>query len=326
MKSIAFVIPYFGKLPDKSFELWLLSCKNNPSIDWLIFTDDSTKYDYPDNVKVTYCSFDDIRKKVQRLFDFQIVLDRPYKLCDFKAAYGEIFEKELEKYDYWGMCDLDLVWGNIRKFLTDDILEKYERIGNQGHCSIFKNTEEVNKRYRTIIHNKLNYRIAFSSERSYCFDESGLDDIYQGAKIDYYSEVIFAHLRKYDAGFFLDLKPESENFKNKRQVFLWENGSINRYYLNQGKVCTEEYMYCHFWCRPMSYKTRIDKNDNNRFLIYSDVVKNYNGQISKSIVNKYGRKKPIVFFVKSIYKNRKKIGFKKILFNVKGMKNHLLKK
>ena len=53
MYKIAYVVPFFGKFP-KGFEFWLLSCKCNPTIDWLIFTDDQTPYDYPENVKVTY--------------------------------------------------------------------------------------------------------------------------------------------------------------------------------------------------------------------------------------------------------------------------------
>ena len=149
MKSIAYVLPYFGKFP-KGFELFLLSCKNNSTIDWLIFTDDRTEYDYPSNVKVTYYTFEEIKDKVQKNFNFKIVLDKPYKFCDYKPAYGEIFSEELKGYDFWGMCDLDLAWGDIRKFITDDLLNKYERIGFLGHSTIYKNTTEVNSRYRTI--------------------------------------------------------------------------------------------------------------------------------------------------------------------------------
>ena len=116
MYSIAYVVPYFGKFP-KGFQFWLLSCKCNPSIDWLIFTDDKTPYDYPENVKVTYWTFDQMKKKAQAIYDFPIFLERPYKLCDFKPAYGEIFADELKDYDFWGHCDIDLVWGNIRNFI-----------------------------------------------------------------------------------------------------------------------------------------------------------------------------------------------------------------
>ena len=120
MKKIAYILPYFGHLP-KEFGFWLISCQMNPTVDWLLFTDDRTKFNYPPNVKVTYCTFEDIKNKAQACFDFPIVLDRPYKLCDYKAAYGDIFKNELTGYDYWGMCDLDLVWGNIREFLKNMI-------------------------------------------------------------------------------------------------------------------------------------------------------------------------------------------------------------
>lgn len=39
MKSIALVIPYFGKFKDY-YKFWLQSCANNPTVDFFIFTDD----------------------------------------------------------------------------------------------------------------------------------------------------------------------------------------------------------------------------------------------------------------------------------------------
>ena len=100
MKKIAYILPYFGHLP-KEFGFWLISCQMNSTVDWLLFTDDRTKFNYPPNVKVTYCTFEDIKNKAQACFDFPIVLNRPYKLCDYKAAYGDIFKNELTGYDYW---------------------------------------------------------------------------------------------------------------------------------------------------------------------------------------------------------------------------------
>ena len=68
MYKIAYVVPFFGKFP-KGFEFWLLSCKCNPTIDWLIFTDDQTPYDYPENVKVTYFSFEKMKEKYDIIGD-----------------------------------------------------------------------------------------------------------------------------------------------------------------------------------------------------------------------------------------------------------------
>ena len=51
MKTICYIIPYFGKLP-KNFALYLLGCAQNPTIDWKILTDDRTPYEFPTNVHV----------------------------------------------------------------------------------------------------------------------------------------------------------------------------------------------------------------------------------------------------------------------------------
>lgn len=235
MYSIAYVVPYFGKFP-KGFQFWLMSCGCNPSIDWLIFTDDHTEYDYPPNVKVTYWSFDKMRERAQQIYDFPISLDRPYKLCDFKPAYGEIFAEELKGYDFWGDCDIDLVWGDIRKFYTDEILSKYEKIGFNGHSMLFKNTPEVCSRYRTHIDGALDYHEALGNDKGYAFDEPGMDAIYEGLSIPVYKGIDFANLLKYDYGFYLDWQEEADREKNESQIFTWKNGRITRYYLYRGNI------------------------------------------------------------------------------------------
>ena len=116
MKSIAFIVPYFGRFPI-NYQLWLESCRRNPSIDFLIFTDDCTKYEYPKNVKLFHMDFKDIKQKIQKLYNFSLRLENPYKLCDFRPAYGEIFEEFLKGYDYWGHCDIDLIWGIYESLL-----------------------------------------------------------------------------------------------------------------------------------------------------------------------------------------------------------------
>ena len=105
MKSICYIVPYFGKLPS-GFQLWLMSCKMNPTIDWLIFTDDKTEYDYPENVKVNYCTFDDIRKRFQKHFDFPIVLDRGWKLCDYKLHMAKCLSLNLKAMTFGGIVML----------------------------------------------------------------------------------------------------------------------------------------------------------------------------------------------------------------------------
>ena len=101
MKKIRLIIPYFGKLP-KFFPYFLLTAKRNQKIDFLIYTDqkvDQFTILNANNIEFVTLSFDEIREKVQSKFDFKISLKTPYKLCDYKVAYGLIFEEELKGYD-----------------------------------------------------------------------------------------------------------------------------------------------------------------------------------------------------------------------------------
>ena len=311
MYSIGYLLPYFGRLP-KGFDLWLLTCQANPSIDWIVFTDDHTKFTYPSNVKVHYTTYEDLKKRITEHFDFPINISRPWKLCEFKPAYGEIFASELEGYDFWGHCDVDLIWGNIGKFITDDILEKYDKIGFQGHSTLYRNTAEVNGRYKTFVPNELSYKEIFNSPDGHCFDENGMERIYQYLNIPYFRETNFAHLDRFHSSFFLGHLPVSEDYKNERQVFTWNDGKIIRYYLSKGVVCQEEYMYLHFFSAPITYRiNRIGMEC--KYVARPHVVENLTREIDDSYLKKYGKCSSLYFYIKVAYYNRKKLTVKKII-------------
>lgn len=70
----------------------------------------------------------------------------PYKLCDFRFAFGDIYRECAEGYDYWGFGDVDVIYGDLREFLQGDLLERDPIIFNashvSGHFALVKNTEE----------------------------------------------------------------------------------------------------------------------------------------------------------------------------------------
>lgn len=320
MYKIAYIVPYYGKFP-KGFQFWLLSCGCNPTIDWLIYTDDKTPYSYPQNVKVKYESFSDMKSRAQKIFDFPISLERPYKLCDYKPAYGEIFADDLKGYDFWGHCDIDLVWGDIRKFYNQAVLDKYEKVGFNGHSNLYKNTPEVCARYKTLIEGKPNYKEVYSNDKSYIFDEPGMDDIYEYLGIDVYKQIDFANLLKYDYGFYLDWEGEENAYKNRRQVFTWQNGVLTRHYLYNDKIYTQDYMYLHYWCRPTTFKIK-NYSAKQCYLIYPDTTTEFDGYITAELIKKRSKRSKVKYYAKSIWFNRKKITLERILFNLKGMLNY----
>ena len=77
--------------------------------------------------------------------DFEITLSKPQKLCDYKCAYGVIFEDYIQDYDWWGHCDLDQIFGNLNMFVTEDMLRKYDKLFSLGHLSLYKNSYKNNR-------------------------------------------------------------------------------------------------------------------------------------------------------------------------------------
>lgn len=282
MKSIIFIIPYFGKLPNY-FKLWLESCRYNPTIDFLLFIDDKTCFDFPPNVKINYTTFDEIKMMIQSNYDFKIVLPRPYKLCDFRPAYGEIFEDYIKNYDYWGYCDIDLIWGDIRKFVTDEILTKYKRLFTHGHCTIMENSKDVNAYYRELpTFDILNYKSEFQTPLSKCFDERNIDEI--GGTVNIF---IKNNIPMYDETTMFDINFSKGNFisylrndNGKNQYYKYCNGKLYQISSN-GNI---EGMYVHFQKRNLKIDDSL--NYNKYFLIAPYYVSSDSNKFKKYFIKK----------------------------------------
>jgi hypothetical protein len=259
VSRIAFIVPYFGKF-NNYFKVWLHSCKYNTGIDWLIFTDDRTPYNYPENVKVQYTTFEDTKKLIQSKFDFPIILTTPYQLCEFKLTYGEAYEKYLSEYDFWGFCDIDIIWGNIRRHITEEILERHSKISWRGHLTLFKNNKRINALYRSKVDGIEFYKYALSNDTGFplAADERVINSIFDDAGEKIYKELIFADLKIRSFNFNILHFAGSEDFKNKHQVFYWENGELFRLYVHENKVYKENFAYVHFLKRPMAVLGEFD--------------------------------------------------------------------
>ena len=276
--KLALVIPYFGKF-NNYFDLWLLSCKNNPDVDFLIFTDDKTPYDYPENVKVTYTSFQKIKERASRCFDFEISLESAYKLCDYKAIYGDMFAEELKGYDFWGYCDTDLIWGRIRYFWNDDVLSQYDKISDSGHFTLYKNNDEMRTAYKTLPNGDCyDYREVYRSPESFAYDEwgqnKGINRILKnnGKKI-LYKPILFSDIDSSSYGLYntrasYDLKElRIEEQKKHRIIFAYQDGILMQYALNDENVLVaHEEAYVHLQKRPMM--KLFDLCESESFVIY----------------------------------------------------------
>ncbi len=169
MKSIVIIFPYFGTLPVQ-YNMWRASALRNPSIHFMFFTDADVQP--AENIIVQKMQFTDFQQLVQKSFNFQIVLDRPYKLCEYKQAYGYILQEYIKPYDYWGFGDLDVVYGDIRAFITDEVLQ-HDFILGWGHLTILRNDEDANTFFMKEYDGYQSYKDAFTKPQITFFDEFG---------------------------------------------------------------------------------------------------------------------------------------------------------
>lgn len=260
MNKLVLIIPYFGKLPDY-FQLFLNSCETNQDIcDWLLYTDDHSDYCYPLNVSVNYCSFNDIQDKIHKKISFDAKIEHAYKLCDYKPAYGLIFEDEIKEYDFWGHCDVDVIFGKFTHFFHSEML-KNDRIFRLGHLCFYKNTVENNRRFMLPVNKCYRYKEVFFTQENCIFDEVNenkeisIEDIWKYynfsnyrddrviANVYYKSNIIRLIYQK--EGY------EYEKEKKKHAIFFWNNGELIRMYIKNKKLFTDEFLYIHMMQRPM---------------------------------------------------------------------------
>lgn len=261
--KVLIIIPYFGKLPNY-FEMWLLSAKFNKSFEWILFLDDTTKFNFPDNVHVEYTTFQSVRDKIQGKFEFQISLQSPYKLCDYKPAYGYIFNEYINGYDFWGYGDIDLIYGNLSNYLTDKILSEYDKILSVGHLTLFRNNDYMNSSFRLQAPNLPSYKEAFSNEKPFTFDEwGGVTRIFNSHPIKQYQEGIMADISWY----FFKFKSANGHTNYKKSCFVWHNGALFQLYEKNKELEIKEFPYIHFQKRKMEVKCSAPLDSTNTIVI-----------------------------------------------------------
>ena len=269
MKKCCFIIPYFGKLPDY-FGVFLKTCTRNSDFNWLIFSDCVINYDIPDNVKIIKQSFEEFKKIIEEKIKVKVNIKSYHKLCDFKPAYGLIYEEYLKDFKSWGHCDIDIILGNLNKFITDDMIDKYDKIFCLGHMIIYKNTYDNNRMFMKKYNGKELYKEIFSSEKTFIFDETfgGKDNI--NSIFEEYGKKIYTKDLAFNAKIFptkfvrtqfdyskYDFVDESY----KKAIYIWNNGDLYRLFLNEKKLVKEEFIYFHFQQRNMQINYNIMKSN-----------------------------------------------------------------
>ena len=259
-QSIVLICPYFGEWPGW-FPYFIRSCEYNPSIEWRFFTDCEPPDFFPENVKFNQISFSDYSAWISQRLKINFNPPQAYKLCDIKPTYGYLHEDTVAEFDSWGFCDIDLVFGNLRHFLSDDVLNHDVITTHQkriaGHFSIFRNTET----YRTAFMKCSKWRSILEHPEILRFDERIFSNLFvKFKKSPNFVRKIWERTMPLARRIYF-----KEQYTTPSQKIGWEDGSIDlptEWYWNRGRLTNNrsrrEFIYFHFLRWKKSWGQDID--------------------------------------------------------------------
>ena len=341
MKRIAIIHAWFGPFPNY-FALWLNSCKKNHTIDFYILTDQDLEGE--DNIIPLKMTLSNLKTLFEDYLGFPISLETPYKLCDYKIIFNVAIPNINQDYDFWGFCDCDLIFGDIRHFLTEDILENFPYIGVLGHFHLQKSNyplfEKVLRHTKTL--EGYSFQDVYTSPQIFIYDELpyGLprqiidqkpDDVYSlflpdhrllespndsiPGFIDSYNnadELGARYITSIFSRHSNDIacwKRISRNENKKWIYYKYNNGTLKCCYWENNKYKEREILYLHLFRRKMK-------------VCISNISENYNIIPNKFVENKVTKADlrfayTLDFFrCQKIYFKRRYYNFKVYIWNI----------
>jgi hypothetical protein len=244
--SICMIIPWFGAWPPW-IRPFLESCRWNPTVNWLLYGDAPPPSDVPPNVRIVTTTLDEYRAEASSRLGIRLAWTNTYKLCDLKPALGFIHEQEIAGYDHWGFGDLDVIYGDIRRFFTPpvlshDLVTTHEHIV-AGHFSVLRTTPRILTAFKRVP----DWKLLLSSARHRSFDEQIFSHLFlRTHRGRVWRRYITPHL---GGGYF------QESFStNISDILKWVDGGSEfprHWYWDRGHLTTDrsgdrEFLYLHF--------------------------------------------------------------------------------
>lgn len=268
--KIIVIIPYFGQWP-VWIDYFIKSCAYNPEITWLIYTDCGEPNQKADNVCYKHMSFKEYTYLVSERLNISFLPKTSYKLCDIKPALGFIHEEEVEQYDYWAFGDIDVIYGDIKSYLTDNMLShnliSFHKHRVSGHLCLIKNTDKMNKafmRYK-------GWKVIFEDPEHRCFDEKHFNSLFISHKNwpKWLRDIV------YYPRYFMRTAYFKESHSTNNTFVPWVDGSFDFpefWQWGEGKLYAEddrgrEFPYLHFlhwkreWNSNKCFKVKVEENN-----------------------------------------------------------------
>lgn len=268
MSKIIIIIPYFGQLPFW-MPYFLLSCKFNPTIDWIIISDQENQLDTPENVRIIHQSYKSYCDQVSEKLGINFNPSNAYKLCDIKPALGHIHSDLVTGYDFWAFGDLDVIYGNLRNYFSEKRLSKKSLFSTMatrvsGHLCLIRNQTKLNQAFMRV----KDWKLIFEDDQHYAFDEKNFSKIF--IKHKNLPELLRSFAKIFNPWLRLGEFVEAYSTPNAR--IKWMDGTSNfptTWYWSNGNVTNNlnknvSFPYFHFmvWKKSWTNLANNSKNHN----------------------------------------------------------------
>ena len=171
------------------FSFWVASAARNAGLaDFLIFHGPGMRSLFfekqpamPPNIRfIEIADFVELyRNKIEVKVPFTTSI-----IKDLKPAIGHVYSEYLQQYTHWAFGDADVVYGDLRRFLTDDVINKHDvtTVISDHFCSkkyytlwagqltVFKNNEWTRQLFRQVP----KWQVIFSRPKAVFFDERNM--------------------------------------------------------------------------------------------------------------------------------------------------------
>jgi hypothetical protein len=233
------LIPYFGRWP-AWINLFIESCKWNPDVHWRFYTDCGEPENKAGNVDYVHVSFEDYLERVSERLGIAFVPTDPYKLCDLRPCLAFIHEREVGGFEFFGYGDIDVIYGNIGRFYTEEIRERFDVLSTHperlsGHFAVLRNAPAFRDAFRRIP----GYRTLLEQPAHTAMDEGPFKSVFRSGGTDAFDIEKLYFEERYST--VLSPRGWHDGTMNYPQNWFWRRGC-----LTNERDGGREFLYLHF--------------------------------------------------------------------------------
>lgn len=226
-------------------------------MDIIFLTDLDLEINLSDNVSKIHMPLDELKKRFSQRLGVDVAMHSYYKLCDLKPTYGYVFYEFIKDYDFWGFGDIDLMYGDTSKFITQDLFDHYDVLTFRtdwlsGALTFFRNTPHINSLFKESAH----WKKVVTESRHFSFTECAKQ---------------YSQLRNGVSIFELKAEIESMTVVCKRAAV---NGTLRLYERKLIKESIDKYEFLKF------EDGAITDNNGNEYLLYHYITEKHKRRFS----------------------------------------------